>query len=346
MAKTIVERQMKFKAKRKAEGGMRLDMWVPPSDVGMLKQLLVWRGWESVPQAILDIIHEAWRREMVEAARQHGNAEAQFEYAWLYAQKFASREGTRRDAYQADKWFLESAKQGYRESAAYNNLGILELLCRNENSATDWIQKSAAKGNKVALYNLGLLGLAGRGVQASYPQVAKWFLKSAEQGFSQAQEIAGVLYAIGKGETQNHEKAFEWLCRGRGEDTLACENYLAWLLSTFPHDAYCLRDGKVAVTIAERLIQSSESTEHLGTLAAAYAEAERFEEAIKTQQKVRVKLHSGRPSKERNVVVTDCERRLTSYIAKKPWRDASLRFSYCWDFGDDKVWALPTFTYP
>ena len=157
--------------------------------------------------------------------------------------------------------------------------------------------------------------------------------------------MAGVLFGLGKGEAQNYDKGLALLNRARGDDVLACENFLARLLSTFPHDEYGIRNGRTAITIAERLVRSDESTAHLNTLAAAYAEAKRFDDAIKIQQKVRVKLQCGRPSKKRNAVVNDCERRLTSYIAKKPWRDASLRFEYYWDFGDEKVWALPTLAY-
>jgi hypothetical protein len=185
----------------------------------------------------------------------------------------------------------------------------------------------------------------GRGGLWQYWQVAEGFQKSAEQGFSLAQEIVGILYAIGKDVPQSHGEALEWLCRARGENVPACENFLAWLLSTFPDDQYGIRDGQLAVTIAARLVQSSESTNHLGTLAAAYAEAKNFDEAIKTQKKVYLKLQRGRPSKNRSAVLKDCERRLTSYIAKRPWRDASLSFPYCWDFGDDKVWALPNLAY-
>ncbi len=57
-------------------------------------------------------------------------------------------------------------------------------------------------------------------------------------------------------------------------------NKLAWLLATCPIDER--RDGTRAVEIAERLCERSErkNPEHLDTLAAAYAENGRFEEAI------------------------------------------------------------------
>jgi tetratricopeptide (TPR) repeat protein len=62
-------------------------------------------------------------------------------------------------------------------------------------------------------------------------------------------------------------------------------NNLAWLLATCPDKA--LRDGPRAVTLAEQAckLTQNQTTVFLGTLAAAQAEAGRFEEAIATAQK-------------------------------------------------------------
>jgi len=324
MAKTLVERQMDFRANRKAEGGMRLDVWLPPEEADKLRKMMCWRD-KSGPQIILDLIKGAWD-DQVSTAAYGDHADAQFEKAILDAIKG--------DRTKAKIWFLRSAKQGYRGSAIDNNLGILSLLSDDKKAAAREFEKSAAKGNEFALYNRGLLGLAGRGVQGSYPQVAEWFQKSAEQGNTLAQGVLGVLYALGKGVPQNYDKGLEWLCKGMGEDALACENSLAWLLSTFSHDEYGLRNGQLAVSIAEKLVRSNASSEHLETLASAYAEANRFEDAIRIQKKVLLMLQRGRPSIKRNAVIKARERQLTSYIAKKPWRDTSWRFNYCWDFGD------------
>ena len=64
-------------------------------------------------------------------------------------------------------------------------------------------------------------------------------------------------------------------------------NNLAWLLAAHPSDA--LRNGAEAVRLAERACELSEHREPvmLGTLAAAYAEAGRFGDAVKTAEKAR-----------------------------------------------------------
>lgn len=64
-------------------------------------------------------------------------------------------------------------------------------------------------------------------------------------------------------------------------------NNLAWLRATHP-DPKC-RDGVAAVKLAERACRLTEQKEPLfiGTLAAAYAEAGRFDDAIKTAEKAK-----------------------------------------------------------
>jgi Flp pilus assembly protein TadD len=65
-------------------------------------------------------------------------------------------------------------------------------------------------------------------------------------------------------------------------DYAEAQNNLAWLLATCPQAS--LRDGKMAVELALRANQlaSSRNPVLLGTLAAAYAEAGRFAEAVET----------------------------------------------------------------
>jgi Flp pilus assembly protein TadD len=72
--------------------------------------------------------------------------------------------------------------------------------------------------------------------------------------------------------------------RSRPED-VALLNDTAWLLATNPNAS--IRNGAEAVELAQRAAQLSEGREPavLGTLAAAYAEAGRFSEAVETARK-------------------------------------------------------------
>jgi Flp pilus assembly protein TadD len=68
-------------------------------------------------------------------------------------------------------------------------------------------------------------------------------------------------------------------------DQLEALNNLAWLLAASPDGA--LRDGATAVRLAEQgcRLTDYKQAQMLGTLAAAYAEAGRFPEAVTTAQK-------------------------------------------------------------
>jgi tetratricopeptide (TPR) repeat protein len=68
-------------------------------------------------------------------------------------------------------------------------------------------------------------------------------------------------------------------------DFAGAQNSLAWVLAVCPQAS--LRNGNKAVELAQRANQltGGESPTFLTTLAAAYAEAERFPEAVETAQR-------------------------------------------------------------
>ena len=65
-------------------------------------------------------------------------------------------------------------------------------------------------------------------------------------------------------------------------DFASALNSKAWLLSTAPEGA--VRDGVEAIRLAERALLLVSYPEHRDTLAAAYAEAGRFAEAVTMQE--------------------------------------------------------------
>ncbi|MDY6950155.1 MAG: tetratricopeptide repeat protein [Thermodesulfobacteriota bacterium] len=93
-------------------------------------------------------------------------------------------------------------------------------------------------------------------------------------------------------------------------------NNLSWLLATCPDSTY--RNGARAVDLAQTAIRLDHSFARLDTLAAAYAEAGRFDEAVKTQEQAITFLNKVPHTEE---AMEGYIRRLESYRSGNPWRD-------------------------
>ncbi len=93
--------------------------------------------------------------------------------------------------------------------------------------------------------------------------------------------------------------------------------YLAWELATNPDDA--ARDGRRAVEIAERAlaVRGRSAPDDLDTLAAAYAEAGRFDAAVATAEEA---LRSAGPGTDA-ALIAEWQARRDLYRAKQAFRD-------------------------
>jgi len=100
-------------------------------------------------------------------------------------------------------------------------------------------------------------------------------------------------------------------------DSTEALNNLAWLLATSPDSA--VRNGAEAVRVAERACRLTKYQEvvPLGTLAAAYAEAGQFNEAVATGEK---SLKLATAAGDARFVALN-RRLLEFYRAGKPWRE-------------------------
>jgi tetratricopeptide (TPR) repeat protein len=90
------------------------------------------------------------------------------------------------------------------------------------------------------------------------------------------------------------------------------QNSLAWVLATCAESKY--RNGQRAVELAEKSVRTVRNANNLDTLATAYAEVGRFDDAVKTQQEVIKVAGKNHPEWE------DFNKRLDWYRQKKPWR--------------------------
>jgi protein O-mannosyl-transferase len=95
-------------------------------------------------------------------------------------------------------------------------------------------------------------------------------------------------------------------------------NSLAWMLATFPEKEY--RDGPNAVLYAKKACELTEfkTPEYIDTLAAAYAEAAQFDEAVKAaEQAIETALSEKKPPE----LAEDIKTRLNLYKDKLPYRE-------------------------
>jgi tetratricopeptide (TPR) repeat protein len=90
---------------------------------------------------------------------------------------------------------------------------------------------------------------------------------------------------------------------------------LAWLLAVCPKSQF--RNGVKAIDLAKKAVDLMGTAGNIDTLAAAYAEAGRFQEAIKTEERAIAKLKQEGETQH----LSKCEEHLASYKAGKPWRE-------------------------
>jgi tetratricopeptide (TPR) repeat protein len=92
-------------------------------------------------------------------------------------------------------------------------------------------------------------------------------------------------------------------------------NNLAWILSTCPNSTY--RNGAEALELARKAAEIQLNACHLDTLAAAYAEVGKFEDAVKTQDQAIYQWKEKGGERE----LTELMGRLEYYKDKRPWRE-------------------------
>jgi Flp pilus assembly protein TadD len=131
--------------------------------------------------------------------------------------------------------------------------------------------------------------------------------------FVQARTGAGAVLAQ-QGRTAEAIGQYREALRLAPDNGMALNN-LAWILATYPDPKF--RDGVEAVRLAERAVQLTKQNDAqtLDTLAAAYAEAGRFGEAVKVAQRA-MELAEATGQKE---LTTQLRHRLELYERKQPY---------------------------
>ena len=259
-------------------------------------------------------------RKWLEAAAAQGDARALFALAGTYLE--ATYAETDMDLLLPP--LARAAELG--EPAALRQLGTLLLRDQERldpERGLHALEQAAATFPELAT-TIGLNYLAGRVVERDLERAVRWLSEGEAAGNLGAKVWIAELHERGLGLAQDLELAEEI----RGEILRSAsardKNTIAWDLS-INADPF-LRNGELAVRLMESLLDSPEIQypAMLDTLAAAYAEAGRFDDAIATQQRAIDLLDA--PSGETAEAQPDpggYRERLALYRTGQPYRRAS-----------------------
>jgi tetratricopeptide (TPR) repeat protein len=216
---------------------------------------------------------------------------------------------------------FEKALEAYPEAAdVHNNLGRALAMKERLDEAMAEFQKAAEidPRSASARNNIGRI-LASKGrLEDAIP----YFQKAVEidPGFVEAQQFLGAALYYARGQVQ--EALAHWRAALRAQpDFLPALNEAAHVLAASSEAS--TRNGPEAVTLAERAVELSGGREaiYLDTLAAAYAEAGRFDDAIETARRgLELATRQDQPQLREGLAA-----RLRLYEARKPYRDAPRR---------------------
>jgi tetratricopeptide (TPR) repeat protein len=184
---------------------------------------------------------------------------------------------------EAIEHYQKAIKLNPNRAEFYNNLGNLLARQNQTTEAIEQFQKAleVEPDNAKVHYNLaGLFIAQGRWDEAiaHYQRALKQMPDSTHAHY----QLGLALQSRGKfaAAIAQFQRVLEL-----DPKHVSTQNNLAWLLATCPDGS--LRNGQKAVELAQRAVQFSgdNSPEILDTLAAAYAEAGKFAEAIQTAQR-------------------------------------------------------------
>ena len=109
------------------------------------------------------------------------------------------------------------------DAAAQFNLGVMYLaghgVQQDDAAAALWFRKAADQGDAVAEFQLGNQYAFGKGVPQDYSEAMAWFRKASEQGHRKATLFLGIMYGEGRGVPQDYVRAHMWfgLSAAQGE---------------------------------------------------------------------------------------------------------------------------------
>ncbi|MYE83349.1 MAG: hypothetical protein F4X36_16225 [Gammaproteobacteria bacterium] len=218
------------------------------------------------------------------------------------------------DPSEAARRFERAAAAGSGHAqAALAHLYVLGAgLPRDPHRALALYTQAAARQVAAAYTGLGHLYETGAGTARDEVLAERWYRQGAEADDAVAQYRLGRMLLTEPAEDRLDE-AVHWLQRAAGAGHAAAQNAAAWILATSRRDA--VRNGPLALHLAERAVEQAEDADTLDTLAAALAEEGDFARAIASQRLALERIDVD--DRRRGELLA----RLASYEAGRAWRE-------------------------
>lgn len=183
----------------------------------------------------------------------------------------------------------------------------------NPDKAYQLLSEAAHQNVPELHFRLGHLHQYGLGTPVDLDAAIGSFQRAAMGGISAAMTRLAYLL-INQGDDQSQTQAGYWLAQATQSNAADAYNEYAWFLAT--HPLASVRNGKIAIANARKAVALEDNPNYLDTLAAAYAEAGRFDEAISTQQQA-LALAKGQDAE----LIEELTAHLKAYEAGQPWRE-------------------------
>ena len=210
-------------------------------------------------------------------------------------------------------YFRQAAEQG--SAIGMVNLAHAHLAGQDVEqdfvAARTWFTEAAQRNAPGSFIGLGHIYEAGLGVAESREAAAAWYRGGAEAGFARP-TLRLVRLLLAQGEAAAASRWLEGVPAAAGNDSESLNHY-AWLRAT--SESAVMRDGASALAQARKALALRRNPAYLDTLAAAYAELGRFDEAAAAQRQALALAGAESPlAAEFNV-------RLAAYLRTEPWRE-------------------------